>query len=303
MTTTGISTGVALKKRSGSALLALLGAAVLLLAPSLSSAQVTLGPTLQTFGALAGSTVTNTGPTVVTGNVGVFAGAAITGFAPVDGGPGNATGSFNTGVGPASTAQTELTTAYNTAATPQACTNLTGQDLGLVVPLAPGVYCFNSSAQLTGNLTLDFLGNPNASFLFQIGTTLTTAPGSSVLAVNTGGAGCLPNVNFQVGTSATLGTTTNFAGNILADQSITLNTGANLRGRALARIAAVTLDSNRVGGCPIAPAFVGGPIPVGSAGLAPAPTLQEWSLILLGLMLAAAGAWYTRRRGTASTGH
>jgi hypothetical protein len=299
MTTTGFSTRVASRKTLASALLTVLGAAVFVLSPSLASAQVVLGPTLQTFGALAGSTVTNTGPTVVTGNVGVFAGAAITGFFPVDGGPGTATGSFNAGNATAGQAQGELTAAYNTAANPALCgTNLTGQDLGLVGPLTPGVYCFNNSAQLTGNLTLDFLGNPNASFLFQIGTTLTTAPGSSVLAVNTGGAGCLANVNFQVGSSATLGTTTNFAGNILADQSITLNTGANLRGRALARIAAVTLDSNGVGGCPIAPAFVGGPIPApgAGAGVVPAPTLQQWAMVMLGLMLAALGGWQVRRK-------
>lgn len=279
-----------------------LGTAALLLAPSLASAQVTLGPSLQTFGVLAGSTVTNSGPTLVTGNVGVSPGLAITGFFPVDGGPGNATGTFNSGVGSAAgPAQTELTTAYNAAANPLLCTtNLTGQDLGLVGVLTPGVYCFNTSAQLTGNLTLNFQGNPNATFLFQIGSTLTTAAGSSVLAINTGGAGCLPNVNFQVGTSAVLGTNSNFAGNILADQSITLTTGANLRGRALARVAAVTLDSNlSVGGCPIAPAFVGGPIPppgAGSGTVVSAPTLQEWALVFLGLMLAAVGGWQVRRR-------
>ena len=299
--TTNFSAMAAVNRRPLS-LLAAFATAVLLMTPSLASAQVTLGPTLQTFGVLAGSTVTNTGPTVVTGNVGVFPLAAITGFFPIDGGPGNATGSFNAGNATAGQAQAELTTAFATAANPLLCTtNLTGQDLGLVGPLNPGVYCFNTSAQLTGNLTLNFLGNPNASFLFQIGSTLTTAAGSSVLAVNTGGAGCLPNVNFQVGSSATLGTTTNFAGNILADQSITLNTGANLRGRALARVAAVTLDSNlNVGGCPIAAAVPGGPIGGGGAGaganLALAPTLQEWALIFLGLMLAGVGGWHVRRK-------
>ncbi len=290
------ATGIASLKRCVLNLFCAFGAAALLLAPSIASAQVTLGPTLQTFGALAGSTVTNTGPSVVTGNVGVFAGAAITGFLPVDGGPGNATGSFNAGNATAGQAQTELMTAYTTAANPVLCTtNLAGQDLGSVGVLTPGVYCFPATtAQLTGNLTLDFQGNPNASFLFQIGTALTTAPGSSVLAINTGGAGCLPNLNFQVGSAATLGTTTNFAGNILANQSITLNTGANLRGRALARIAAVTLDSNLVGGCPIAAAFPGGPI--GGAGVVSAPTLQEWALIFLGLMLAGMGGWQVRRK-------
>ena len=296
--TTCSATRIASKRRA-LPLIAAFGTAALLLAPSLASAQVTLGPTVQTFGALAGSTVTNTGPTVVTGNVGVFPGAAITGFFPIDGGPGNATGAYQAGNATAGQAQTELTTAFNTAAATACGTNLTGLDLGLVGALTPGVYCFNGSAQLTGNLTLNFLGNPNASFLFQIGSTLTTAAGSQVLAINTGGAGCLPNINFQVGSSATLGTTTNFAGNILADQSITLNTGANLRGRALARIAAVTLDSNlNVGGCPIAAAVPGGPIGGGGggAGVVPAPTLQEWALIFLGLMLAGVGGWHVRRK-------
>lgn len=294
------ATGIASLKRRILNLFCAFGAAALLLVPSLASAQVTLGATLHTFGALAGSTLTNTGvTTVVTGNVGVSPGLAITGFPP-----GTATGSLITGAASAAgTAQTELTTAYNTAANPALCTtNLTGQDLGVVGVLTPGVYCFPAtSAQLTGNLTLDFQGSPTASFLFQIGTTLTTAAGSQVLAINTGGAGCLPNLNFQVGSSATLGTTTNFAGNILANQSITLTTGANLRGRALARTAAVTLDSNRnVGGCPAAAAVPGGLIPppggIGG-GLVGAPTLQEWALIMLGLMLAGLGGWHVRRKG------
>lgn len=298
--TTVSATRVASKRRPLS-LLAALGAAAFLFAPATASAQVTLGPTVQTFGALAGSTVTNTGPTMVNGNVGVAPGAAITGFFPIDGGPGNATGTYHPATATAGTAQTELTTAYTTAANPLLCTtNLTGQDLGLVGPLVPGVYCFDTTAQLTGNLTLNFLGNPNSSFLFQVGSTLTTAPGSQVLAINTGGAGCLPNINWQIGSSATLGTTTSFAGNILALTSITLNTGTNLRGRALARNGAVTLDSNlSVGGCPIAPAAPGGPIPPpgAGAGLVGAPTLQEWALIMLGLMLAGLGGWHVRRKG------
>lgn len=292
--TTFSATRIASKRRA-LPLIAAFGAAALLLAPSLASAQVALG-TAQNFGALAGSTVTNTGPSSVSGDVGVSPLAAIVGFPP-----GSLTGVQHGGDAVAATAQGDLTTAFNTAAATACGTNLTGLDLGLVGVLTPGVYCFNTSAQLTGNLTLNFLGNPNASFLFQIGSTLTTAAGSQVLAINTGGAGCLPNINFQVGSSATLGTTTNFAGNILADQSITLNNGANLRGRALARIAAVTLDSNlNVGGCPIAAAVPGGPIGGGvgggGAGVVPAPTLQEWALIFLGLMLAGLGGWHVRRK-------
>jgi hypothetical protein len=298
MTSTALPLAVSFRIRCAHSLLAALGAATLLLAASPASAQIALG-TAQNFGALAGSTVTNTGPTVVTGNVGVSPGAAITGFFPIDGGPGSATGTYHAGNATALAAQNDLTAA-NTAATLTACgTDLTGIDLGGLT-LTPGVYCFATSAQLTGNVTLNFLGNPNAAFLFKTGTTLTTASNSQVLAVNTGGVGCLPNINWQVGSSATLGTTTNFAGNILANQSITLNTGTNLRGRALASNAAVTLDSNlTVGGCPIAAAVPGGPIPLPDAGVVLAPTLQEWALIALGLMLAAMGGWYVRRHGMA----
>ena len=112
--------------------------------------------------------------------------------------------------------------------------------------LAPGVYCFSTSAQLTGNLVLDALGDPNAVWVFQIGTTLTTASNSSVAVIN-GGKRC--NVWWQVGSSATLGTGTVFAGNILADQSITLNTSASMFGAALARNAAVTMDTNTISKC------------------------------------------------------
>jgi type VI secretion system secreted protein VgrG len=115
--------------------------------------------------------------------------------------------------------------------------------------LTPGVYSFSSSAQLTGNLFLNFLGNPNSTFVFQIGSTLTTASGSSVSAT-TGAPG--ENVFWQVGSSATLGTTTHFQGSIIADQSVTLNTGATIScGRAIALVGAVTMDNNVVstGGC------------------------------------------------------
>ena len=292
--TTNSPTRVAAKRHALS-FLAALATAALLLAPAVVRAQVTLGPTVQSFGVLAGSTVTNTGPSAVAGNVGVSPGVAITGFPP-----GAATGTLQAGGATAAQAQTELTSAYNAAAAAACNTDLTGQDLGGLT-LTPGVYCFAASAQLTGNLTLDFQGNPNANFLFQVGSTLTTASNSNVLAINAGGAGCLQNVNFQIGSSATLGTTTNFAGNILALTSITLTTGANLRGRALARNGAVTLDSNlSVGGCPAAAAFPGGPIPAPGAGtIVSVPTLQEWALILLALMLAGFGGWHVRRKAIA----
>jgi hypothetical protein len=122
---------------------------------------------------------------------------------------------------------------------------LTGQDLGGMT-LTPGVYCFASSAQLTGTLTLDAQGDPNAVFIFQTGSTLTTASGSSVLLINNASS-C--GVFWQVGSSATLGTGTSLAGSIVALTSITLNTGASVAGRALARNGAVTLDNNQVTFC------------------------------------------------------
>ncbi len=110
--------------------------------------------------------------------------------------------------------------------------------------LTPGVYYFETSAQLTGTLTLDFASNPGGDFVFQIGTALTTASSSAVDVLN---GDSLSGVYWQVGSSATLGTSTVFAGNIIADQSITLNTTADiLCGRAIALNAAVTLDSNRI---------------------------------------------------------
>ncbi|OGF22918.1 MAG: hypothetical protein A2V63_09565 [Candidatus Eisenbacteria bacterium RBG_19FT_COMBO_70_11] len=183
--------------------------------------------------------MTNTGVTLVTGDLGVSPGTAITGFGP---GTGNVIGTIHAGDAVAAQAQDDLTTAYNALAGLPCGTGLTGQDLGGKT-LAPGVYCFSSSAQLTGTLYLDAQGDPNAVFIFQIGTTLTTATGSSVVMIG-GGRAC--NVFWQVGSSATLGTGTAFAGNILADASITLNTGASLSGRALARVAAVTMDANTV---------------------------------------------------------
>ncbi len=218
-----------------------LGAALFLLAASPLAAQISLG-TAQSFGVLGGSTVTNTGATTVNGNVGVSPGTAVTGFPPgvIVG------GAIHSNDAVAVQAQNDLTTAYNDIASTPCTVDLTGQNLGGLT-LTPGVYCFSSSAQLTGALTLDALGNPNALFLFKIGSTLTTASGSSVTVIN-GGSSC-NRVFWQVGSSATLGTGTSFAGDILALTSITLTTGANTSGRTLARNGAVTLDTNNVNTC------------------------------------------------------
>jgi hypothetical protein len=198
--------------------------------------------TAGSFAVLAGSTVTNTGNTNLFGNLGVWPGTAITGFPPGI----VSEGTTDAGNAIAMQAESDLSTAYNSAASAPCGTTLTGQDLGGLT-LTPGVYCFGSSAQLTGTLTLDAQGNPNAIFLFQIGSTLTTASGSSVIFAN-GGQG--NDLFWQVGSSATLGTGTDFAGNILALTSITLNTGANIAcGSALAQNGAVTMDTNYVYGC------------------------------------------------------
>lgn len=210
---------------------------VTLLAAASFASSVGLGAA-SSFGVLAGSTVTNTGATFVNGNIGVYPGSAITG-SPV------ASGTIHGPDAVSQKAQSALTTAYTAAAGLAPTQNLTGQDLGGKV-LTPGVYFFASSAQLTGVLTLNALGNKNALFVFQIGSTLTTASASAVLFTN----GLTDkNVFWQVGSSATLGTTTAFAGNIMALTSITMNKGARIGcGAALARNGAVTLNNNTIGG-------------------------------------------------------
>lgn len=204
--------------------------------PSSSAAQDSLG-TAENFAVLGGSTVTNTNPTTVTGDLGVSPGSAVTGFPP-----GIVIGVIHADDAVAAQAQADATTAYNTFAGMACDFDLTGQDLGGLT-LVPGVYCFSSSAQLTGALTLDALGSSTAEFIFQIGSTLTTASFSSVTVTN-GGNEC--NVFWQIGSSATLGTSTVFAGNILASADITLTTSATVSGRAIALNGAVTMDTNAV---------------------------------------------------------
>ena len=194
--------------------------------------------TAQSFAVLAGSTVTNTGSSTIGGDLGLSPGTSVTGFPP-----GSVTnGTIHIADGVAGQAQADALTAYNDLAGRPCDFNLTGQDLGGLT-LISGVYCFSSSAQLTGTLTLNAQGNPDAVFIFQIGSTLTTASNSKVQVIN-GGQSC--NVYWQVGSSATIGTTTTFVGNILALTSIALQTGASVAGRALARNGAVTLDTNHV---------------------------------------------------------
>jgi hypothetical protein len=192
------------------------------------------------FEIVAGSTVTNTGPTVITGaDLGLSPGSAVTGFPP------------GTLVPPAvmhvtdpaaAQAEVDLTTAYiYTAGLPGGAV-LAGDLSGLT--FTPGLYKNSSTVMLSsGNVTLDALGDANAVFIFQIGSTLTTIGSTHVILAGNAQAS---NIFWQVGSSATLGTNSVFKGTIMALQSITLQTGATLTGRALARNGAVTLDSNIV---------------------------------------------------------
>jgi hypothetical protein len=206
-----------------------------LLAGDADAAQppVDLG-TADDFAVLAGQTVTNLGPSAITGDIGVAPGSAVTGLLAL-------VGTIHAGDAVAGQAKSDLANAYLDAAgrTPPVPV---AADLGSLT-LAPGVYRSASSLGLTGTLTLDGQGDPNAVFVFQAGSTLTTAASSRVNVVN-GAQAC--NVFWQIGSSATLGTASVFAGNILALTSISMNNGVTVHGRALARNGAVTMINDTI---------------------------------------------------------
>lgn len=223
--------------------LALFAVALFCFAPhSLHADQLNVLGTSGSFAVLGASTVTNTGTSVLNGNLGLYPGSSITGFYP----PGIVNGTTYNNDGVAMQAQSDALSGYTILAALPYTQNLTGQDLGGLT-LDPGIFSFSSSAQLTGDLTLNFEGLNNQSFVFQTGTTLTTASGSMVDIIN---PGLNDSIYWQIGSSATLGTSTAFVGSILADQSITLNTTASIAcGNAIALNGAVTLDTNTITTC------------------------------------------------------
>ncbi len=235
------------RRPAGVALLAT-GLAVLavILGGGTARGAVPLG-TATSFAVVANTTITNTGATTINGDVGLYPGTSVTGFGTV-----TRSGALHVGNAVAQQALVDAGAAYGDLQSRTPCQDLTGEVLGQTVgtaadPLLPGVYCFASSAQLTGDLYLSGGGE----YVFRIGSTLTTASGSRVI-LQSGAEAC--NVYWAVGSSATLGTNSQIAGTIIANVSITANTGAVVDGRLFALTGAVTLDANTIGATNCAPA-------------------------------------------------
>jgi hypothetical protein len=190
------------------------------------------------FAVLAGTTVTNTGPSEISGSIGLSPGTAVVGFPP-----GHVrNGTIHAADAVALQAENDLTTAYNDAAGRGPVVDQTDRDLGGQT-LTPGVYSASTSMGLTGTVTLDAKGDPAAVFIFKAGSTLLTASSSRVQLI---GSAQPCNVFWQVGSSATIGSTTAFVGTVMALTSITLETGATVVGRMLARNGQVSLDTNTI---------------------------------------------------------
>jgi hypothetical protein len=227
-----------------SALAATVSAAMVFLTPTAASAialPVPLGTTAS-YSVLAGQGVTNTGDTVLAHDLGTHPNPAITGFPP-----GIVGGDIHAADMHAAQAKEDLTVAYNNAAG-QAPDFELPAGIGDGPPLLPGVYRASSGVGITGDVVLDGQGSSDAVWVFQIPEALTTATNSRILLTN-GASAC--NVFWQVGSSATLGVTSRFVGTLMTGISISANQGANIEGRLLAQVGAVTLNNNRVflGGC------------------------------------------------------
>lgn len=215
--------------------------------------------TVGTYSVLGGSTVTNTGPTVLGQDLGVSPGTAITGFPP-----GVSLGTTHATDAAAAQAQLDLTTAYDDAASRATSASVAGDLVGQTLP--GGVYTSTGPLALSGVLTLDGQNDPSSVFVFQVASSFDTASASSVKLIN-GASPC--NVFWQVGTSATLGTNSQFEGTIMALSSISVQTGATVEGRALARNGQVSLDTNvfTMPNCAIAP-----PVPTPSPSVTTTPS-------------------------------
>lgn len=300
-----------MKKTEKYSILAVITTALVVGASSLAMAatKVDLG-SADNFAVLAGTAITNVPTSAITGDVGLSpaAGSSYTGLTAAQ-----VTGTIYAvdGTGPAgsvnnpallTTAKADLVAAYDDAAG-QTTTGVISADLGGQT-LTPGVYEDNDapdSLSLTGTLTLDAQGDPNAVFIFKSGSTLTTAASSNVVLAN-GAQAC--NVFWQVTSSATLGTNSTFRGNILALTSITLTTGATVDGRILARNGAVTLDSNTITSADCAapaattPTTPTTPVPsLPDTGLVPDGTNNNvWFVIVPAWVVAALFSWWFVRR-------
>jgi hypothetical protein len=201
--------------------------------------KVSLGYSASTLAVLAGTSITNTGATTITGNLALSPGSSVGGFPP-----GILNGTQHINDTTANNAKLDLTAAYNEAAG-RTCTDIVtvAGNLGGLT-LTPGLYKSTSSVAISsGDLTFDAKGNSNAVFIIQIASSLTTTSGRKVIL--SGGAQAA-NIFWQVGSSATFGTTSVFKGTVMAMQSITFNTGATLDGKALARTGTVTLAGNTI---------------------------------------------------------